>query len=37
MLLRLCNEFFYFLSIKHFEGLEERTIAPFSETHPKDI
>lgn len=27
MLLRLCNEFFYFLSIKHLEGLEERAIA----------
>ena len=37
MLLRLCNEFFYFLSIKHFEGLEERAITPLSETHPKDI
>ena len=37
MLLRLCNEFFCFLSIKHLEGLEERAIAPLSETHPKDI
>ena len=37
MLLRLCNEFFCFLSIKHLEGLEERAIAPFSETHSKDI
>ncbi len=27
MLLRLCNEFFYFLPIKHLEGLEERAIA----------
>lgn len=37
MLLRLCNEFFYFLSIKHLEGSEERAIAPLSETQPKDI
>lgn len=37
MLLRLCNEFFYFLPIKHLEGLEERAIAPLSETQPKDI
>lgn len=37
MLLRLCNEFFYFLSIKHLEGLEERAIAPLSKTQPKDI
>lgn len=28
MLLRLCNEFFYFLPIKHLEGLEERAIVP---------
>ena len=28
MLLRLCNEFFCFLSIKHLEGLEERATAP---------
>lgn len=27
MLLRLCNEFFYFIPIKHLEGLEERAIA----------
>lgn len=29
--------FFCFLSIKHLEGLEERAIAPLSETQPKDI
>lgn len=28
MLLRLCNEFFLFLCIKHLEGLEERTTDP---------
>ena len=28
MLLRLCNEFFCFLYIKHLEDLEERAIAP---------
>ncbi len=28
MLLRLCNEFFCFLCIKHLEDLEERAIVP---------
>lgn len=37
MLLGSATSFFYFLSIKHLEGLEELAIVPLSETHPKDI
>lgn len=37
MLLGSATSFFCFISIKHLEGLEERAIAPLSETQPKDI
>lgn len=36
MLLRLCNEFFYFIPIKHLGGLEERATDPAFRNTPQE-